>query len=290
MKKRTAAYMALTGALVVFVIKLVAYIISNSVALLSDALETVVNIVASAIVVLSVRVSERPADEGHKYGHEKVEDISSAFEGTIIIAAAAFIVITALSRVFAPVELIQLNLAIVVSMIASGINAGISLVLQRTADEKGSMALEGDAKHLMSDVISSLGVWIGLVIVQFTGWLFIDTLLAIIVAAAITRMGVDLLKRSLGRLMDKSCPEEEEVIIDVLGNLGPRLIEYHDLKTRRQGDRVLAEVHLTVEDEMTVRAAHDIVDRFEANLHERARNIDLTVHLDPLTELEPDEE
>ena len=286
MKKQTAAYLAVAGGLAVFGIKLTAFFISNSVALLSDALESIVNIVASAIMLLSIRVSERPADESHKYGHEKVEDISSATEGVFVLAAAVFIILTAAGRIFAPVELLELNLAIIISVLATGINGLISLMLSRTSKATGSVALEGDAKHLLSDVVSSAGVWIGLVIVQLTGWLIVDTLLAFIVAAVIIRMGFGILSKSLNRLMDKSCPQEEAVIREVLDALGPSVIEYHDLKTRRQGNRVLAEVHLTVEDELSVRNAHDIVDRFEAELLRRAPSIALTVHIDPLTELD----
>ncbi len=286
MRKQTAAYLAVAGGLTVFGIKLAAYFISNSVALLSDALESIVNIVASAIMLLSIRVSERPADDSHKYGHEKVEDISSATEGVFVLAAAFFIVLTAAGRIFAPVELLELNLAIVISVLASGINALVSLMLSRTSKATGSVALEGDAKHLLSDVVSSAGVWIGLVIVQITGWLIVDALLAFVVAAVIIKMGLGILSKSLNRLMDKSCPEEEAIIRQVLDELGSSVIEYHDLRTRRQGTRVLAEVHLTVEDELSVRAAHDIVDRFEKELLERAPTISLTVHIDPLTELD----
>lgn len=288
MRKQSAAYVAIAGGLAVFGIKLTSYFISNSVALLSDALESIVNIVASIVMLFSIRVSERPADESHKYGHEKIEDISSAFEGALIMIAAIFIIGTAAGRILAPVELIELNLAILVSVVASGMNVGISLVLSRTGKESKSAALEGDARHLLSDVISSAGVWVGLVVVQFTGWLIFDPLLAFVVAGIIARMGLKLIYRSLNRLMDTSCSEEEEVIRGVLDSLGPRLIEYHDLKTRRQGNRVLAEVHLTVSDDMSVREAHDMVDRFEQEMHEVVPSVELTVHVDPGSELEHD--
>ena len=151
MRKQTAAYMAVAGGLAVFSIKLLAYFISNSVALLSDALESIVNILASIVMLFSIRVSERPADESHRYGHEKVEDISSGFEGALIIVAAIFIVIAAAGRIFAPVELVELNLAILVSVVATAMNGGISLLLSRTAKASESAALEGDAKHLLFD-------------------------------------------------------------------------------------------------------------------------------------------
>ncbi|MBN2228925.1 MAG: cation transporter [Candidatus Thorarchaeota archaeon] len=285
MKKNQAALLAIIGGLSVFAIKLLAYFISNSVALLSDALESVVNIVASVMMFFSIYISEKPPDDTHNYGHQKIEDISSGFEGIFIIVAALLIVNAAAGRLFVSVELVELNLAIGISVIATGINAGISLLLMRTSKESGSIALEGDAKHLLSDVISTAGVWVGLIIVQLTGWQVMDALLAFLVATLIARMGVGLVIRSLRRLMDQSCEEEENTIKNVLGRYNDIIIEYHDLKTRRQGNYVLAEVHLTVEDSMSVRKAHDIIDLLEEDLRKESKFIELTVHIDPETEL-----
>jgi cation diffusion facilitator family transporter len=286
MKKNTDALIAIIGGLIVFSIKLIAYFISNSVALLSDALESIVNILASGMMIFSIYISEKPADDTHKYGHQKVEDISSAFEGILIIIAALLIVNAAAGRLFVTVELLELNLAIAISVVATGINAGISILLTRTAKSSGSMALEGDAKHLLSDVISTAGIWIGLVIVQITGWQFMDALLAFVVAILITRMGLGLILRSLRRLMDHSCVEEEKIILSVLNEHDSDFIEFHDLKSRRQGNLVLAEIHLTVQDSMSVRLAHDIIDKIEKDLKIEASHIRLTVHIDPETELQ----
>ncbi|MHA1613565.1 MAG: cation diffusion facilitator family transporter [Candidatus Thorarchaeota archaeon] len=287
MKKSTAALIAIIGSLIVFSIKLIAFFTSNSVALLSDALESIVNILASGMMFLSIYISEKPADDTHNYGHQKVEDISSAFEGIFIIAAAILIVNAAAGRLFVPVELLEVNLAIGISALATGINAGISILLTRTAKSSGSAALEGDAKHLLSDVISTVGIWIGLVIVQVTGWQIMDALLAFVVAILIARMGIGLILRSLHRLMDQSCVEEEAAILSVLEEHKSRFIEFHDLKTRRQGNVVLAEIHLTVQDTMSVRMAHDIIDQIEEALKKDAEHITLTVHIDPETELQP---
>lgn len=285
MKKNTAAIIAIGGGLIVFCIKFVAFYLSNSVALLSDALESIVNILASGMMFFSIYISEKPADDTHKYGHQKVEDISSAFEGILIIIAALLIVSTAAGRFFVTVELLEINLGIAISVLATGINAGISILLTRTAKKSGSMALEGDAKHLLSDVISTFGIWIGLVIVQITGWYIMDALLAFVVAILITRMGLGLILGSIKRLMDHSCTEEENTILSVLDKHQSEFIEFHDLKSRRQGNFVLAEIHLTVQDSMSVRAAHDIIDLIEKDLKKQASNIQLTVHIDPETEL-----
>jgi len=285
MRKNTAALIAIIGGLAVFSIKIIAYIYSNSVALLSDALESIVNILASGMMLFSIHISEKPADDTHEYGHQKIEDISSAFEGIFIIAAALLIINAAAGRLFVSSELLELNLGIAISVLATGINAGISILLARTAKSSGSMALEGDAKHLLSDVVSTLGIWIGLVIVQVTGWYIVDSLLAFAVAILITRMGLGLILRSLRRLMDQSCIEEEKIILSILEDHQSDFIEFHDLKSRRQGNLVLAEIHLTVQDSMSVRMAHDIIDKIEETLNEEASHIRLTVHIDPETEL-----
>jgi cation diffusion facilitator family transporter len=286
MKKNTAALIAIIGGFAVFSIKIIAFYISNSVALLSDALESIVNILASGMMLFSIYISEKPADDTHNYGHQKIEDISSAFEGILIIVAALLIVNAAAGRLFVSSELLELNLGIAISVLATGINAGISILLTRTAKSSGSMALEGDAKHLLSDVISTVGIWIGLVIAQVTGWYIMDALLAFVVAILITRMGVGLILSSLQRLMDHSCEEEEKIILAVLEEHESDFIEFHDLKTRKQGNLVLAEIHLTVHDSMSVRKAHDIIDQIEKDTQRDAKHIRLTVHIDPETELQ----
>ena len=169
MENRQAALTAIVGGIIIFGIKLVAYFISNSVALLSDALESIVNIVASGLMLFAVHVSKKPADDSHNYGHQKIEEISSMLEGLFILAAAFLIIYAAMGRLFESAELLDLDLAIGISMVATALNAGLSWFLARAARKSGSAALEGDSKHLLSDVMSSVGVWVGLAVVQLTG-------------------------------------------------------------------------------------------------------------------------
>ena len=281
MQKRQAALLAILCGVAVFGIKLVAYYISDSVALLSDALESIVNIAASGLMLCSVCISERAPDSSHKYGHEKIEDISSLLEGILIIAAAILIVHAAIGRLFEPTKLLELDVAIGISMFATALNAGLSLLLIRTAKRSGSAALEGDAKHLFSDVISTVGVWIGLVIVQLTGWGFLDSVMAFIVAALIVRMGLGLIVKSSNRLMDQSCRKEEEKIMEVLGRHSYQFIDFHDLKTRRHGNQVFAELHLSVDGSLSVKEAHDLTDHLEEELKEEQPNVNLTIHVEP---------
>jgi len=281
MKKKQAALIAVVCGVAIFGIKLVAYFISNSVALLSDALESIVNIAASGLMLFSVCVSERAPDNSHRYGHEKIEDISSLVEGIFILIAALFIIYAAAGRLFEPTELFELDIAIGISMLATALNAGLSWLLIKTAKSWGSTALEGDAKHLLSDVISTVGVWIGLIIAQLTGWAFLDSILAFLVAALIVRMGVKLVMKSSNRLMDQSCIAEEKKIMEILGRHSFQFIDFHDLKTRRHGNQVFAELHLSVDGCLSVKEAHDLTDHLEEELKEEHPNIKLTIHVEP---------
>ena len=280
MKKKRAARIALFGGIAVLGIKLLAFLLSNSVALLSDALESIVNIGASGLMLFSVYVSEKPADESHDYGHQKIEDISSMVEGIFIIAAALLIIYSAVGRLFEFSALFELNLAIIVSMLATGLNGGISWFLTRTSRETKSSALEGDAKHLLSDVISSVGIWVGLFVVQLTGWYFMDSVMAFVVAGLVARMGAGLVIKSSHLLMDKSCEEEEKKINEILDRHRSQFIEFHNLRTRRQGNQVFGDLHLTVDGSLSVKDAHDFTDHLERNLRERIPYLDLTIHVE----------
>lgn len=281
MEKKQAALIALVCGVAIFGIKLIAYFISNSVALLSDALESIVNIVASGLMVFSVCVSERAPDSSHNYGHQKIEDVYSLLEGIFIIVAALLIINAAAERLFEPAELFKLDIAIGISMLATALNAGISWLLLSTARDWGSTALEGDAKHLLSDVISSMGVWIGLFVAQLTGWGFVDSILAFVVAVLIVKMGAGLVLKASSRLMDQSCREEEEKIIEILGRHSFQFIDFHNLKTRRTGNQVFAELHLSVDGSLSVKESHDLTDHLEEEIKKEQPNVKLTIHVEP---------
>ena len=281
MEKKQVAVLAVFCGVAIFAIKLVAYFLSNSVALLSDALESIVNIAASALMLFSVCVSERAPDSDHKYGHEKVEDISSLIEGISILIAAALIVYAAAGRLFESGEFLELNLAIGISVFATALNGALSLFLIRTAKSCGSIALEGDAKHLFSDVISTAGVWIGLIIAQLTGWIFLDSILAFFVSALVVKVGIELVIKSSNRLMDQSCTAEEEKIIEVLNRHSFNFIDFHNLKTRRHGNQVFAEIHLSVDGALSVQEAHDLTDHLADELRLDQPNVNLTIHVEP---------
>lgn len=286
MDKKRAALVAVIGGLIIFGVKMGAWYMSGSVALLSDALESIVNIAASLLMFYSVYVSGMPADEEHQYGHEKIENISSLIEGLLILTAALFIIHTALERIYQPVELTRIEGALGVSLFATAMNGGLSWFLGRTAGESGSMALEGDAKHLLSDVITSVGVAAGLLVAQISGWALMDPALALVVAALIVRMGVNLVLKSARGLMDKHVPEVEEAIMAVLDRHSSQYIDYHDVKTRRSGSRVFAELHLSVDGALTVQEAHEFTDHLEEDLRNELPEVTITIHVEPPQEKE----
>jgi len=281
MDKRGIAATAIVGGVAIFGIKLYSYYISGSVALLSDALESIVNIVASIMMYVSVRISEQPPDDNHRYGHQKIENISSFTEGALIIVAGALIGRAAINRLLEPVTLVSMDLAIVLSLFATALNGLLSWLLMNKAEETRSMALEGDAKHLFSDVVSSIGVAFGLVIGQFLGIPVLDPLMAIIVAFMVLRLGIGLVYKSGCGLMDESCPEIEGKIRKLMDRHKSQFVDYHNLKTRRSGDRVFAELHLSLNGSLSVQEAHDFTDHLEWDVENEIPGVDLTIHVEP---------
>jgi cation diffusion facilitator family transporter len=281
MQKKQIALIAIFGGIAIFLIKLSAYFISNSVALLSDALESIVNIAASGLMFFSVWLSEKPADSNHNYGHQKIEDISSMLEGILIIAAAILIINAATGRLFSPIEPVQIDIAIGISVVATALNGAISWQLSKSAKKIGSAALEGDAKHLFSDVISTVAVWIGLIIVSITGLSVIDSLLAFVVAFLIIRMGAGLIIKSSGKLMDNSCKIEEAKIKEILLRHQSQFLNFHELKTRRNGNLVFCELHLTVDGVLSVESSHELTDHLESELRKELPTLNLIIHVEP---------
>ncbi|MBT3284018.1 cation transporter [Candidatus Bathyarchaeota archaeon] len=281
MDKKTSALTAIIGGIFIFALKLFTWYISGSIALLSDALESIVNIVASLMMYWSIRVSEKPPDVSHPYGHQKVENLSCAVEGVLVLFAALLIFRTAYERLTNPVELVSIDIALFLSLLATTGNGFLSWRLMRTAEETGSLALEGDAKHLLSDVISSGAVVIGLFIGQMLEIPVLDPLMALAVSVIVLKMGGEMVYKAGRGLMDESCPETEEKIRVVMDRHQHQFIDYHDLKTRKSGDTVYAELHLSVDGHMSVNEAHDFTDHLEEDLEKEVSNVEITIHVEP---------
>jgi cation diffusion facilitator family transporter len=284
-EKKQIAMLAIAGGIFIFILKLLAYIISNSVALLSDAMESIINIVASIMMLAALTVAARSEDENHKYGHQKAENISALVEGVLIIIAAVLIVQATIGRLFNPVGFDDINLGLIISMCATGLNGILATIMLRESKKNRSMALEGDAKHLYSDVMSSIGVVIGLFIASVTGIFIIDPLIALFVAILLVKMGIDVLRKTSKDLMDSNCVEAETSIIAVLEKT-KGFLEYHELKTRRSGNKVFMEVHLCLDGTVSVKEAHELTDKIENELKLAVPGIESIIHIEDQTQCE----
>lgn len=279
---RTVAAASIAVALIVMAIKYVAYLVTGSVALYSDALESIVNVAAGIAAWAAIRVANKPADKEHPYGHQKAELLSAVFEGALIIAAAVFIVLEAANAIIHPRTIEQPVIGLIINGLATAINFGWSSYLIRQGKLWRSPALSADGWHLMTDVWTSVGVIAGIVLAVLTGWTILDPLLALLVAANILYMGYGIVSQSVSALMDEAAPEETQARIRAaIARSGVGAIEAHDIRTRHAGRTVFIEFHLVVPGEMTVADAHDICDRLEEEIEAEIEGSEVIIHIEP---------
>jgi len=265
-------------------LKFAAYAVTGSVGILSDAAESVVNLVAAIVLLIAVGVSATPPDYRHPYGHSKAEYLSSVLEAALILVAALYIVVTAVQRLLSPEPLERVAVGVALAGLAALINGGLALHLFRVADQTDSIALQANARHLLTDVWTSAGVIVGVGLVALTGWTRVDPLIALLVGANIVRTGVDVLSTSVSRLLDERLPEEEEARI-IAALEGVRDVRgYHRLRTRRAGSARFAEVDVFVDESMRVADAHEVARRVEGSVKEALDGIEITVHIEPYVE------
>jgi cation diffusion facilitator family transporter len=277
------AWLSIGAAVAAIALKTGAYWLTDSVGLLSDALESLVNLVAAAVALVALTVAARPADEDHSFGHDKAEYFSSGLEGGLILLAAFAIAVTALDRLLHPRPLVHVGLGLAVSLVASLINLGTALVLLSAGRRHHSITLEADAHHLMTDVWTSAGVLVGVGAVRLTGLGWLDPVVAFAVAGNIVRMGVRLVRRSMRGLMDAALPGDEQgVIREVLDGFRGEGVDYHALRTRRAAARRFVSVHILVPGAWTVQRGHDLLERVEAAICARLPNLTIFTHLEPL--------
>lgn len=269
-------------ALLVLGLKWVAFKLTGSVALYSDALESIINVVAAGAAWLAIWVAGRPADKNHPYGHTKAEYLSAVAEGVLIVLAALSILWVAVPEVLHPKPVEASDIGLAVNLGASAINLFWALALLRVGRQHRSPALLADGKHVMSDVVTSVGVLIGVVAARLTGWSVLDPLLAIAVALNILWSGYGLMSESVGGLMDKGVDELTEARLRrVMSECAAGAIEMHDLRTRMAGSTTFVEFHLVVSSEMTVGEAHAICDRIEDALTAELHGAVVTIHVEP---------
>ena len=277
------AGLSVGASIVVIVLKGVAYWATGSVGLLSDALESFVNLVAACAALLALRVAARPPDEEHPYGHEKAEYFSSGLEGGMIVVAAAAIAVTAIDRLLHPKMPDAIGLGLAISAVATAINFAVARVLLRAGRRYHSIALEADAHHLMTDVWTSVGVVVGVGAVAVTGWPPLDPIIALAVGLNIVSTGLRLVRRSASGLMDTALPDSEQAAIRrVLDAYRKDGLDYHALRTRQAGARRFVELHLLVPGAWTVQHSHDLIERIEGELRASVANAAVLIHLEPI--------
>lgn len=268
--------------LIVLALKSLAWWLTGSVALLSDALESIVNVATAVAALMAIRVAQRPADQGHPYGHHKAEFFSAVLEGVLIIVAALLILREAWGAFQTPRPIEQPALGLAINAVAGGINAVWCLVLLRQGRRLRSPALVADGKHLSTDVVSSFGVLVGVGLATVTGWLILDPILAMLVGVNILWSGWKVMTTSLSGLMDEAVPTATlQDIREIISDSGAGALEAHDLRTRHAGSVTFIDFHLVVPGETTVADAHDICDRIEASLKTRLPEAQITIHVEP---------
>ena len=279
---RRTALLSVAAALVTMALKFGAFLLTGSVGLLSDAAESSVNLVAALIAFTALTIADRPPDDDHTYGHDKAEYFSSGAEGTLILIAAAVILYTAINRILHPVPLENLGIGVVIALIASAINFGVSRIMLRVARKEDSIALEADANHLMTDVWTSVGVVAGVGLVALTGWQILDPLIAIAVAIQIIVMGIRLIKRSMLGLMDTTLPQGEvTVITQAIAHACGEETPYHALRTRKSGSRRFVDFHLLLPGKTSVQESHDLVMKIEGEIEQQLAHTYVTIHVEP---------
>jgi cation diffusion facilitator family transporter len=277
------AWLSIAAAIVTITMKASAYFLTGSVGLLSDALESMVNLAAAVVALLVLTLIARPANDEFTFGYSKAEYFSSGFEGGMILLAAAAIVFTALPRLLHPVPLEKLGLGLAISVGASLINLAVSMILMRAARRYNSITLEADAKHLMTDVWTTAGVLVGIALVWVTGFIRLDPIIAILVALNILFTGYRLLIRSGRGLLDVAIPQEElSSVKSILDSYKEQGVSYHALRSRQAAARKFMVVHLLVPGTWSVRKSHSLAEQFENRVGETISNANIVTHIEPI--------
>ena len=277
------AWLSIAAAVTTMALKGVAYWLTGSVGLLSDAVESIVNLIGAGIALAMLTIAARPADEDHAYGHSKAEYFASGAEGILILIAAISIGVAAGSRLIHPQPLEQASAGLVVSTAASLINFFVARILLRAGRKHNSITLEADARHLMTDVWTSAAVIGAIMAVALTGWQILDPLIALAVAVNIVWSGYHLIQRSTSGLMDSALPPEELAeVMRILETYAQQGLQHHALRTRQAASRRFVSVHVLVPGFWTVDAGHVLLEQLEADIRAAMPEVTITTHLEPL--------
>jgi len=288
-RKRRAAALSIVSNVVLIALKLVAGVVTGSVAVITEAVHSGIDLIASCVAYVSVRKAGEPADEEHRYGHEKIENLAAAIEGMLILVGSGIIVVESLRRLIAGGTVEHLGFGIAVIGFSAAANLAVSAVIARTAHATASPALAGDAAHLRTDAYTSLAVLAGLALVELTGAEWLDPVVALLVAGAIVRAGVRLLMGSSRALVDEALPEDERAAIhaQVVAFADRGVVGYHQLRTRRAGPRRYVDLHLQFESGTSLEQAHEIAHAIQDAITARLHGADVLIHLEPADRVRP---
>lgn len=287
-KKKTSsltrfAWLSIAAALLTIALKTMAYLLTNSVGLLSDALESTINLAGAVMALAMLIIAARPADDDHNYGHGKAEYFSSGIEGILILIAAIFIGIASVERFFNPKDIEQVGIGLMISVGASLVNLFVSMILFKAAKKYNSITLKADARHLMTDVWTSAGVLIGVGAVALTGWTKLDAIVAFLVACNIVWTGITIMRESIAGLMDKALSaDEQEKIQQALEPYKQDGIQFHALLTRQAGARKFVSFHLLVPGSWSVQQGHQLSEQIEADIRTLLPKVSVSTHLEPI--------
>lgn len=277
------AWLSIAASITTIALKSSAYLLTNSVGFLSDAVESLVNLVAGVMALAMLTVAARPPDDSHAYGHSKAEYFSSTTEGILILVAAGGIIFTAIQRFFNPQPLEHLGIGLIVSASASVVNFAASRILLKAGKRENSITLEADAQHLMTDVWTSVGVISAIGFVALTGWQTLDPIIAILVGLNIVWTAYQLLRRSVAGLMDASLPEREQKSIEaVMQKYREKGVAFHALRTRQSAARRFVSVHMLAPGAWTLHDAHHIAENFEGDIRNELPDAIVHTHLEPV--------
>lgn len=277
------AWFSIFTAIATISLKSLAYLLTGSVGLLSDAIESLVNLAAAIIALMMLKIAEQPPDEEHGYGHSKAEYFASITEGFFIFVAAIAITLSAVDRIIHPKIIEQAFLGLAISVIASIINYIVSKKLLRVGKKHHSITLEADGHHLMTDVITSIGVIIAVFLVAITGWQILDPIIAILVAVNIIFTGFSLMKRSVLGLLDTSISREElNIVRSVFDRYRLQGLEFHGLRTRQSAQRRFIDFHVLVPGNWTVKKGHDLLEKIEKEIRGSIEKATISTHLEPI--------
>jgi len=279
---RSYAFLSVGAALITIALKSAAYLLTGSVGLFSDALESLVNLVAALVAVWALSLATRPADAEHAYGHSKAEYIASAVEGLLILVAAFSIGWAAIERLFELRALEQVWLGLAISIVAAGVNGGVALILLRAGNRLRSITLRADAHHLLTDVWTSVGVVIAVVLVALTGWLILDPLIALAVAANIVWTAIRLLRDTANSVLDHALPAADQArITAILAPYAAQGVAFHAVRTRIAGQRRFISLHILVPGAWTVQRGHELAEQIEQQIRAALPKSTVFTHLEP---------